>query len=103
MGKGHDFNFDGGEILSKIAVWWFVSYMYYITIDNNHINWKFNLTENSIRSRKSNLVNSKVYHKTWLLEIQKMQNLDTHKNAGNLSGKEIKRMALEILEHLDKK
>jgi len=38
-----------------------------------------------------------------LLEIQKMQNLDTHKNAGNLSGKEIKRMALEILEHLDKK
>ena len=26
MAKGHDFNFEGGEILSKIGAAWFVSF-----------------------------------------------------------------------------
>ena len=39
MGK-HDYNFDGGQYLTKIAASWFVSYMYHLKIDKKHINWQ---------------------------------------------------------------
>lgn len=98
MAKGHDFNFDGGEILSKIAAWWLVSYMYYLEIDDSHKNWSLKLTEQSINSRKNQFMKSKEYHQLWLMEILKMNQLDKHKNSGNLSSNEIKKMALELIK-----
>lgn len=39
MGKGHFFNFIGGDILSKMGASWFVSYSYYLHVDKKHENW----------------------------------------------------------------
>ncbi|MBN3489884.1 hypothetical protein JV173_00005 [Acholeplasma equirhinis] len=101
MAKRHDFNFEGGEILSKIAAWWLVSYKYYLEIDAEHFNWSKNLTDNSINSRKSNYERSTQYHEKWLKEVLKMNQLDKHKNSGNLSGNEIKSMARELIKKLE--
>ena len=103
MAKGHDFNFEGGEILSKIAAWWLVSYKYYLEIDKTHKNWSQNLTEKSINSRKSNYIKSREHHEKWLIEITKMNDLDIHKNSGNLSGNKIKTMAHELIKNLEKR
>lgn len=97
MSKGHGFNFEGGEILSKIAAWWLVSYMYYLEVDASHKNWSHNLTETSINSRKSQYSKSKKYHQIWLKEILEMNQLDKHKNSGNLSSTKIKEMARKLI------
>ena len=101
MGKGHDFNFDGGHILSRIGAWWFVSYSYYFVIDDTHNNWQYNLTDKSIKSRKSKYINSIQYHDIWLNEILKMKQLDKHSNSGDLKSSQIKTMVLEILRKKD--
>src|SRR5690554_5001477 len=100
MAKGHDFNFEGGELLSKITSWWLVSYKYHLEIDRTHNNWSEKLSDKSISSRKSQYIKSRQYHKKWLIEITKMNDLDKHKNSGNLSGSEIKckTMARELIE-----
>lgn len=98
MAKGHDFNFEGGELLSKIAAWWLVSYKYHLEIDRTHNNWSEKLSDKSLSSRKSQYIKSRQYHEKWLIEITKMNDLDKHKNSGNLSGSEIKTMARELIE-----
>ena len=35
----HNFSFEGGEYLRKIGASWFVSYCYYLNIDQSHKNW----------------------------------------------------------------
>ena len=91
MVKRHNFNFEGGERLSKIAAWWLVSYMYYFKVDSSHENWSFKLTENSINSRNSQFLKSKEYHQIWLVKILEMNHLDKHQNSGNLNSNEIKK------------
>lgn len=100
MAMGHNFSFEGGEILSRIGAAWFVSYSYYNIIDEAHKDWNFNITENSLKSRKSKYNNSVCYHKSWLLEILKMDQLDKHPNAVGLCSEQIKKMAKEILDKL---
>lgn len=100
MSAGHDFNFDGGEKLSKIAAWWFVSYAYYNYIDNSHLAWQSNITQNSLNSRRSKYNTSIRYHKDWLKEVLNMKQLDKHKNAAGLTSLEIKDMAEKILQKI---
>lgn len=35
----HNFNFEGGDILTGMGASWFVSYAYYEKIDRTHRNW----------------------------------------------------------------
>jgi hypothetical protein len=98
MNKSHDFNFDGGEILTKIGAAWFVSYAYYNHIDNKHLSWRNpKFSELSVNSRTSNYNNSKKYHIGWLHEVTKMRQLDKHKNKCGLQSTQIQIMAAEIL------
>lgn len=97
--KNHSFNFEGGDILSKIGAAWFVSRAYFEYVDNSHLNWKTaKLTENSHKSRNSKFINSKKYHLIWLNEVLSMNNLDAHKNMVNLKSLKIKNMASKIIE-----
>lgn len=100
MNTGHDFNFKGGEILSRISAAWLVSYAYYNFVDKNHLNWQTEITPKSIYSRRSKYNNSTEYHKAWLNEVLKMKRLDTNKNAIGLNAMQIKNMAREILSML---
>lgn len=100
MKKGHDFNFDGGEILSKIAAWWFVSYAYHNCVDENHKAWQLKITKNSLNSRRSKFNNSTEYHNDWLNEVLRMEQLDKHKNSGGLTSSQIKNMAEKVLEKI---
>ena len=98
MAKGHDFNFEGGEILSKIGAAWFVSYAYYNYVDNKHSAWKNSkFSDLSVQSRTSNYNKSERYHIKWLSEVLNMQQLDKHGNYCGLQSTQIQKMAAEIL------
>jgi hypothetical protein len=98
MAKGHEFSFEGGELLTPIGAAWFVSHAYYEYVDKNHVNWKNpKFSELSVQSRTSNYIKSKQYHMGWLYEVLKMQQLDKHKNFCGLHSTKIKEMAAEIL------
>lgn len=98
MAKGHEFNFEGGELLTPIGAAWFVSFSYYEYIDPNHLNWKNSrFSKYSVQSRISRYNSSKQYHMRWLNEVLNMQQLDKHKNFCGLHSSEIKKMAAEIL------
>ena len=98
IAKEHDFNFEGGEFLTKIGAAWFVSFAYYEYIDKKHVNWKNRkFSELSVQSRTSTYNKSKKYHIGWLNEVLNMQQLDKHQNYCGLHSNQIKAMAAEIL------
>lgn len=87
----HNYNFEGGEILTKIGASWFISYAYYLKIDSSHKNWE-KIAQTSCERRKSRFTRSKKYHDFWLNEIKRM-NPDHLDNEIGLSGKDVIRMA----------
>ena len=98
MTTGHYFNFDGGEILSRISAAFLVSYAYYEKVDKTHLAWKTaNFTEKSLNSRLSKYDNSRGYHKEWLNEVLKMKYLERVPNKCGLNAEQIKSMARQIL------
>lgn len=99
MKNNHIFSFPGGELLTNIAAWWFVSYSYYLYIDRSHFNW---MKVGTAERRKAVYNKSKKYHVYWLTEVLDMENLDVQGNKGNLNSREIKSMASELLSLLSK-
>jgi len=98
MAKGHDFNFEGGEILSKIGAAWFVSFSYFNYVDHKHLAWKNpKFSDLSVQQRTNNYNKSKQYHVIWLNEVLDMKQLDKHKNICGLHSTKIKEMADAIL------
>lgn len=89
----HDYNFEGGDKLSKIGAGWFVSYCYYFKIKREHKNWD---RVSTAKSRISNFKNSTQYHKYWLGQVLLMNNLKL-KNSFGVSAENIKLMAKELL------
>ena len=94
MNKQHNFNFDGGDILSKMGASWFVSFKYYLEVDHQHKNW---CNCKSIESRKSCFENSYEYHNYWLKQVLNMSEIRLSKNKLGLSGNDIIKMAAIIL------
>lgn len=94
MKNGHVFSFAGGELLAKMAAWWFVSYSYYLYVDRTHRKWETVTTE---ATRRSVYGRSKEYHTYWLGEIEFMERLDVHGNTAGLTSSEIKSMARKVL------
>jgi hypothetical protein len=93
--NGHEFNFDGGEYLTKIGASWFVSYLYYCDIDKSHENWKRIKTVN-LRVRIFN--GTKKYHEYWLKQVFAMNDCRLETNDIELNAVNIKNMAKELLE-----
>lgn len=93
----HDFNFEGGEILSKVGASWLVSYAYCEFVDSSHRNWS-RLSEKSVSSRKTRYLESRKFHVSWLQRVTSMNDALIATNHIGLSPAEIKRMASEVLE-----
>ena len=91
---GHDFNFDGGDELSKIGASWFVSYSFYIYKDKSHMNWK-RIKTSTYRIGVFN--RTKNYHEFWLEKILEMNNLKLKTNKLSLDAEKVKEMAKILL------
>lgn len=98
MANSHNYNFEGGEILSRISASWFVSYCYYNFLDANHKNWE---TSSTASSRKSKYNNSKKYHLLWLQRISEMNERNLSKNEIGLKGYEVVEMAKKLLKNIN--
>ena len=98
--SNHTFNFDGGEILSQMGATWFVSYTYYLCIDERHKNWD---KTKSLNTRIYNYNKSENYHNYWLEQVLKMNDAKLNTNKLNLRAHEIKEMARRILKQLKEK
>ncbi|MGM9609616.1 MAG: hypothetical protein ACI3XE_05280 [Eubacteriales bacterium] len=92
----HNFNFEGGDILTKMGATWFVSYAYYERIDRTHKNWDKVATT---QPRISKYNTGRSYHKAWLAEILTMNPANLNKNTIGLSAEEIKTMARKLLDN----
>lgn len=95
----HNFNFEGGEILTGIGATWFVSYAYYEKIDKNHRNQE---RVSTAQSRLSRYNKSKQYHKAWLQEVVAMNPANLNKNTIGLNASQTIAMAKELLAFLEK-
>jgi hypothetical protein len=93
MAKAHNFNFDGGERLSKIGATWFVSYLFYNKRDKTHFNWN----KVGHKSRISVFNRTGVYHSYWLQEILNMNDKKLDTNEIELTAEQVKQMARILL------
>ena len=91
----HPFHFDGGGYLTTIGACWFVSFAYYEHIDKTHTAWR-NVTTCS--ARKSTYNNKRAYHRYWLEQILKMNDINLKKNSLHLTAAEVKTMAEQLLK-----
>lgn len=85
--------FEGERILRTMGVSWFISYMWYNVIDNNHDNWKYVPTT---QTRINAYERGKKHHKLWLSQITYMSVNNLNQNKIGIPGRLIKEMA-EIL------
>lgn len=85
---------EGENLLRTMGASWFVSYMWYEKIDNEHKNWQYvPTTELRINTYKRGVK----YHKTWLAYIvDNVSETNLSKNEIKISGDVIKEMA-EVL------
>ena len=94
--SGHIYNdCNGGRLLSSLSVTWFVSYLYYLSIDSTHLNWT------KFEERIPNFNKSKEYHKEWLEKIVNKNHLKLNKNQIGLDGIRVKEMAKELLNFIE--
>lgn len=92
----HNFNFEGGELLSGMGASWFTSYAYYEKIDCSHRNWE-RVSTSRLRISKYN--KGRNYHKGWLNKVLTMNPANLNKNTFGLNSGQIKAMAKEVLDH----
>jgi hypothetical protein len=93
MAKAHNFNFDGGEHLTKIGATWFVSYSFHLQ-NMEHMNWKKPKTHGG---RINVFDRTKSYHKFWLQQIVSMDNDRLNTNKLDLNAEQVKQMAKMLL------
>ena len=91
----HPFHFDGGEYLTTLGACWFVSYAYYEQIDKTHTAWR-NVT--TCASRESTYRRTRAYHRYWLEQILKMNDVNLNKNSLHLAAAKVKAMAARLLK-----
>ena len=94
----HNFNFEGGEILTGIGATWFVSYAYYENIDKKHRNWA---KVSTYASRYARYTRSRQHHKAWLKEVLAMNPANLNKNTIDLDAAQTQAMASELLSVLE--
>ena len=95
----HNFPFEGGYDLRRMCASWFVSYAYYEYIDREHKNWAVLKTA---KNRISKYKASRKYHKLWLEKVLEMNSYALNRNTIGLNADQVKKMAYEILENINK-
>jgi len=93
MTKEHNFNFDGGEHLTKMGATWFVSYSFYLQ-NKMHTNWKKSKTH---KGRISVFNRTNKYHTFWLQQVVNMDNDRLNTNKLDLDAEQVKQMAKTLL------
>ena len=93
----HIFMFNGGDDLTTMGATWFVSYCYYKNIDSTHDNWKTVKTCKNRISVYNSTINN---HKYWLNKVLQMDENNLNKNTLGLRGKQVVKMADELLQVL---
>jgi len=88
------YNCNGGRKLTSIGASWFVSYLYYLKFDKNHLNWQKVGYDNRIRTFNK----SSEYWNEWLIDIINGNDKKLKNNQIGLEPIEIKNMAKEILK-----
>lgn len=96
----HNFNFEGGEILTGMGATWFVSYAYFEKIDKKHRNWAKVSTSSS---RYARYIKSRQYHIAWLKEVLAMNPVNLNKNTIGLDADQTKAMAKELLSVMEQR
>lgn len=90
MKKNHDFNFSGGDILTKIGASWFASYWNYSVKGNKtELRWKNYKTSNL---RIAKFKKSYEYHSCWREQILKMDDSKLSNNKLGIKGAEVKKL-----------
>lgn len=102
----HSFNFEGGDDLTTMGASWFISYLYYITIDTEHRNWEKPKTKGSrisvfIRSQRFSTEKGKPMHRHYVEQICSMSPILLSKNKIGISGEQVLTMAKELLPRMD--
>ena len=92
--REHNFNFNGGEFLTKIGASWLISYLYYLKIDKKHLNWE---NTSTFKDRAVKCKKYAQFHKEWVVEIIKMSPKKLSTNRIGLSGEEVIEMAKKLL------
>ena len=100
MKKRHCYEFEGADELVSIGASWFISYTYYLEVDETHKNWMLYSTR---KARQATYRHSKEYHDVWLGEILDMSVAKLSQNELGLNGEQIKKMARKIIEKRYKK
>ena len=96
----HNFNFEGGEILTGMGATWFVSYAYFEKIDKKHRNWS---KVSTYSSRYTRYIKSRQYHMAWLKEVLEMNPANLNKNTIGLDADQTKAMAKELLSVMEQR
>lgn len=87
------------RLLRSMGKSWFISYLYYLKIDNQHLNWQnSNLSQKALQTRISNFNNSKEFYKIYLNEIIKSNPSSLDTNKLGLSGEDIIMMSNELIK-----
>lgn len=92
--KQHGFSFEGGVILNKMGVAWFVSYAYSVRKNPAHKNWSRTATT---RIRVAFFEKTLTYHRFWLYKILQMNDNRLNRNTIGISAMQVKQMAHELL------
>ncbi len=82
---------DGAEYLTSLSTSWFISYLYYLTIDPSHLNWQ------KYKERISLFEQTRQYHTEWLKQAINRNPLRLDKNQIGLKGTQILTMAQTLL------
>ena len=89
----HRFSFVGGDKLAKMGATWFVSYAYYVNIDQSHRAWN----QTTYRTRVASFTKTVQYHLYWLDQIGLMSDRKLATNRIGLMPAEVKAMAKKVL------
>ena len=93
--KAHAFNFEGGDVLNKMGVAWFVSYAYSVRKNPAHKNWSRTATT---KMRVTFFEKTLPYHRFWLYKILRMDDKRLNRNTIGITAAQIKQMAHDLLD-----
>ena len=101
----HSFKFEGGDDLTTMGASWFISYLYYITIDSEHRNWEKPKTKDSrisvfIRSQCYSTSKGLPMHRHYVEQVCSMSPLMLSKNKIGISGEKVLEMAGKLRSRL---
>ena len=102
----HIFSFEGGGDLTTMGASWFISYLYYITIDPEHRNWEIPKTKNGrisvfVRTQGYTTTNGIPMHRHYVERVCSMSAGLLATNRIGIRGKKVIAMAQELLSYMD--